>query len=141
MDGSTNSKARRSGLPHIQPLVETKGLDRTVQTILGHKHVDTTLAYARLYEGTVAADYYRAMAQVESRFNAPETSAPAAISSGQLLALVDALSSGTLNAKQQALVQALRAAVLALPSQASEAPRAPTRDRVQYLPPIEPLLT
>jgi site-specific recombinase XerD len=33
----------------------------TVQTILGHKFVDTTLGYARLYDGTVAADYYQAL--------------------------------------------------------------------------------
>jgi hypothetical protein len=32
----------------------------TVQTILGHKFIDTTLGYARLYDGTVAADYYEA---------------------------------------------------------------------------------
>lgn len=31
----------------------------TVQALLGHKHIDTTLTYARLYDGTVAADYYR----------------------------------------------------------------------------------
>jgi hypothetical protein len=37
-------------------------------TPLGHQHVDTTLGYARLYDGTVAADYYRGMAQIESRF-------------------------------------------------------------------------
>jgi hypothetical protein len=36
--------------------------------LLGHQHVDTTLGYARLYDGTVAADYYRGMAQIESRF-------------------------------------------------------------------------
>jgi len=29
--------------------------------LLGHEKVDTTLGYARLYDGTVAADYYRAM--------------------------------------------------------------------------------
>jgi integrase len=29
----------------------------TVQTTLGHKFLDTTLRYARLYDGTVAADY------------------------------------------------------------------------------------
>jgi len=38
-----------------------------VQTILGHKHINTTLGYARLYDGTVAADYYRAMAGVGER--------------------------------------------------------------------------
>jgi integrase len=30
----------------------------TVQAILGHRHVDTALGYARLYDVTVAAHYY-----------------------------------------------------------------------------------
>jgi integrase len=29
-----------------------------VKTILGHKQIDTTMGYARLYDGTVATDYY-----------------------------------------------------------------------------------
>jgi integrase/recombinase XerD len=37
----------------------------TVQAILGHKYVDTTLRYARLYDGTVAQHYFEAMEQVE----------------------------------------------------------------------------
>jgi hypothetical protein len=66
-----------------------------------------------LYDGTVAEDYYRAM-QVESRFDAPENLPQAAMSSGQLLALVDALRCGTLNEKPQELVQTLRVGILAL---------------------------
>jgi site-specific recombinase XerD len=85
----------------------------TVQTILGHKFIDTTLGYARLYDGTVAADYYRAMAEIESRFNDGEK-ATAPPSSGQLLALVDALHAGMLNDAQRETVQALRAGILAL---------------------------
>jgi len=38
-----------------------------MQAILGHRHVDTTLSYARLYDGTVEAHYYRAMGEVEER--------------------------------------------------------------------------
>jgi len=30
-----------------------------VQTILGHKHVDTTLVYARLYDGTLALSLFQ----------------------------------------------------------------------------------
>jgi len=37
----------------------------TVQAILGHRHIDTTLGYARLYDGTVAAHYSAAMEDVE----------------------------------------------------------------------------
>jgi integrase len=86
----------------------------TVQTILGHKHVDTTLGYARLYDGTVAADYYRAMALVESRLMLQEDATAAPPTSGQLLALVDSLRDGTLNDVQKEIVQALRAGILAL---------------------------
>jgi len=38
----------------------------TVQALLGHKHVDTTLRYARVYDSTVAADYVRAVSDVKS---------------------------------------------------------------------------
>ncbi|NJO00200.1 MAG: phage integrase family protein [Anaerolineales bacterium] len=37
----------------------------TVQRILGHQRVETTLRYARLYDNTIAGDYGRAMAEVE----------------------------------------------------------------------------
>jgi hypothetical protein len=67
----------------------------TVQSILGHKFIDTTLGYARLYDGTVAADYYRAMAEIESQHDGGI--APVPPGSGQLLALVDSLHTGTLN--------------------------------------------
>jgi integrase/recombinase XerD len=83
----------------------------TVQTILGHRHVDTTLGYARLYDGTLAADYYRAMAQIEPRLDGSER---ALLPPEQLLALVDSLQAGTLNEAQRETVQALRLAVLAL---------------------------
>ena len=92
----------------------------TVQTILGHKHIDTTLGYARLYDGTVAADYYRAMHEIELHLAltaAPEDTPP---TSGQLLALVEALHAGTLNPQQREIVHALRAAILrfaALPAE------------------------
>ena len=39
----------------------------TVQALLGHKHVDTTLQYARVYVSTVAGDYVRAMRETEWR--------------------------------------------------------------------------
>jgi hypothetical protein len=39
-----------------------------VQAILGHKFIDMTLGCARLYDGTMAADYCRGMAEVESCF-------------------------------------------------------------------------
>ncbi|MBU0493170.1 MAG: hypothetical protein KKA73_26855 [Chloroflexi bacterium] len=55
---------------------------------VGHKHIDTTLGYARLYDGTLAADYYRAMGEVESRLALGEDTEAPPPSSGELLALV-----------------------------------------------------
>jgi len=37
----------------------------TVQRVLGHRYVQTTLRYARLYDRTVINDYRRAMTVVE----------------------------------------------------------------------------
>jgi integrase len=91
----------------------------TVQTILGHRHIDTTLGYARLYDGTVAADYYRAMAQVEQRLALPEDAAKAPPTPAELVALVDALRRGTLNGEQAELVGVLRAGLLAMAEQAA----------------------
>ena len=85
----------------------------TVQMLLGHKHVDTTLGYARLYDGTVAADYYRAIGEIESRFKVQGDPAAEPPTSGQLLALVDALRDGTLNDGQRDTLHALRAGILA----------------------------
>jgi site-specific recombinase XerD len=91
-----------------------------VQAILGHKQIDTTLRYTRLYEGTVAADYYRAMADVEGRLGLHENEGDPAPTPGQLLALVDALHDGTLNDVQREMVHALRDGILALVEQVAE---------------------
>ena len=86
----------------------------TVQVLLGHKHVDTTLSYARLYDGTVAADYYRAIGEIESRFKVQGDPASEPPTSGQLLALMDSLRDGTLSDSQRDTLHALRAGILAL---------------------------
>jgi hypothetical protein len=92
----------------------------TVQTILGHKFIDTTLRYARLYDGTLAADYYRAMDQVECSLALAEGANDMPPTGGQLLALVDALRDGTLNESQRETVQALRDGILALVKQTAD---------------------
>jgi hypothetical protein len=86
----------------------------TVQTILGHKHIDTTLNYARLYDGTIAADYYRAMGEIECRIELQEAPDNPLPWTGQLLVLVEALRDGTLNESQKKTVQELRTAILTL---------------------------
>jgi site-specific recombinase XerD len=91
-----------------------------VQAILGHKQIDTTLRYTRLYEGTVAADYYRAMADVEGRLGLHEKEGGSTPTPGQLLAMVDALHDGTLNDIQREMVHTLRNGILALVEQMTE---------------------
>ena len=81
---------------------------------MGHKHLDTTLTYARLYDGTVAADYYRAMATIEPRLQLTEMAESPALNPAQLVALVDALGNGTLNESQRQVVHALRMGLLGL---------------------------
>jgi len=84
-----------------------------VQTILGHRFIETTLRYARLYDGTLAADYYRAVGLVESRMQLVDGEPQAAPNAGQMLALVDSLFSGTLNDDQREVAHALRTGILA----------------------------
>ena len=72
----------------------------SVQSLLGHEKVDTTLGYARLYDGTIAADYYRAMSQIERLFQLPESERAPTINPAQLIALVISLGTGTLNQGQ-----------------------------------------
>jgi hypothetical protein len=78
---------------------------------MGHRFVNTTLGYARLYDGTIAADYYRAMAQVEKQLDL-QLGAEMPTTPGHLLAMVDALQAGTLNDSQREMIQALRTAIL-----------------------------
>ena len=73
----------------------------------------------RLYDGTVAANYYRAMLQVERQPLLPEDAAAEPLNSGQLLALVDTLRNGTLNEAQQETVRVLRARIVALAERTS----------------------
>ena len=106
-------------LPSAAPFLrdaaaERRGAGADGAELLGHKHVDTTLGYARLYDGTVAADYYRAIGEIESRFKVQDNLAVEPPTSGQLLALVDALRDGTLNDGQRDTLHALRAGILAL---------------------------
>jgi site-specific recombinase XerD len=89
----------------------------TVQLILGHKKIDTTLGYARLYDGTAAADYYRAMVQIESHLNLTDEVPATPPSPGELVALVDSLRGGTLNQTQVETLQTLRSGILALAEQ------------------------
>jgi len=86
----------------------------SVQMLLGHKWVDTTLGYARLYDSTIVVDYYQVMSGIEKRLALPEDRLSQPVSVGQLLAMVDAIRQDMLNATQIDLVQQLRSGLMAL---------------------------
>lgn len=86
----------------------------TVQTLLGHKKIDTTMGYARLYDGTVAADYYRAMGQIERLFNDHLYDRFLTPTPWELITLVDSLSRGTLCQSQQDTLSEIRKGLISL---------------------------
>ena len=92
-----------------------------VQAILGHRHIDTTLRYARLYDSTVAKDYFLAMDTIESSLDLGVGAAAKRPTGGQLLALVDSLRGGTLSQEQRETVRVLRTGIIDLVMQDSAA--------------------
>jgi hypothetical protein len=69
--------------------------------MLGHRHVDTTLGYARLYDGTLATHYYGEVGEVEGRLGSGSSSRAPPFNAGELSALVGALCSETLSARTE----------------------------------------
>lgn len=86
----------------------------TVQTILGHEKVDTTLGYARLYDGTIASDYYRAMEHIEHQFALTEDDSLQVPRLGDLIALIDTLDKSGLDESQRHSLQLLRQGIKTL---------------------------
>jgi integrase/recombinase XerD len=89
----------------------------SVQAILGHQWIDTTLGYARVYDGTLAADYTRAMLSAEHDLRLGDEP-DAILTPAQLVALADSLrTGGTLNEQQLDTLATMRAGLLTLASQ------------------------
>jgi hypothetical protein len=86
----------------------------TVETILWHKYVDMPLCYSWLYDGIVAADYYRAMGEIERRLGLRVDAPDQPPGGGEPPVLLDAPHIGTLNDAQPEIVQTLRMAILAI---------------------------
>lgn len=86
----------------------------TIQALLGHQHLNTTLIYARVHDHTVANDYFTAMALIEAKQTPPvaATQPNPGTPNSQLLTLLDGLH--PLNAQQQAIINTLRQELLAL---------------------------
>ena len=93
----------------------------TIQALLGHKRLDTTLVYTQVHNETVAEDYFSAMSQVEGKLEEqlpPLELAESGDDNGEdvqvkeqlahLLTLAATLEAGLLGERQQSLVQALK---------------------------------
>ena len=50
-------------------LINAKCELTTIQKVLGHKSLDTTLRYARVHDETIADEFYAAMERVEQRLS------------------------------------------------------------------------
>lgn len=84
----------------------------TIQKLLGHRRLDSTMIYARVHNHTVAEDYYTAMARIEQRLNpAPDAGGQASI---QGLSLLERLQADPLTESQQEAVQDLRVFIITL---------------------------
>jgi hypothetical protein len=107
----------------------------TIQALMGHKRLSTTLVYAEVHNHTVAEDYYTAMAKVEqslagylSKLQA-EKLAENGHDSGEndnaahLLSLVKALQVELLPESQRVLVMELQRGLKAMAKTPDNAPR------------------
>ncbi len=70
----------------------------TIQKLLGHRKIDSTLIYARVHDETVASDYYSAMARIEKSLEIPakmkdvkEPTSEDTLPRVQLLVMIDQL--------------------------------------------------
>jgi site-specific recombinase XerD len=91
----------------------------TIQALLGHRRLNSTMVYARVHDQTVADDYYAAMAIIEKQMEfTPSQAVGHQNGNGsafpELLALVDALK---VDESQCALVAEIRRGLLALTSE------------------------
>ena len=87
----------------------------TIQSLLGHRRLNSTMVYARVHDQTVANDYYAAMAVIEQQLECLASADARHNGNGsafpELLALLDVLK---VDGDQQALVDEIRRSLLAL---------------------------
>ena len=77
----------------------------TIQALLGHVRLNTTMTYARVHDQTVMVDFFRAMEQIEGVQTA--VFGPATVTQNAL-ALLDKLGQDGLNDEQQQILAELR---------------------------------
>lgn len=105
----------------------------SIQKLLGHRRLNSTMIYARAHDHTVAADYYAAMAQIERCLDAsagdgqalPEAAAGAGERS-QLLSLLDRLAAPQVSVEARLeLVEQVRKMIVVFSNAATEVAEPP----------------
>lgn len=77
----------------------------TIQALLGHVRLNTTMTYARVHDQTVMADYFRAMEQIEGEQDTVFQPKP---DTEKAIALLDKMGQDELSDRQQQILAELR---------------------------------
>ena len=77
----------------------------TIQALLGHQRINTTMTYARVHDKTVMADYFRAMEQIEGAQTTILQPKPV---TEHVFTLLDKLAQHGLSAAQRQILDELR---------------------------------
>jgi len=114
----------------------------SIQKILGHKKLNTTMIYARAYDQTVEEDYFRAMSSVEKRLDLldepEEKEEPVSEDErGQILALTEKLAEPELSAEAR-LVIAAQIRLVLLGEMKAFSSQMPAPELSRSLPPAHP---
>ena len=95
----------------------------TIQALLGHSKLNSTMIYARVHDQTVAKDYYTAMTNIEAKLAAhlqalaeppPEGQTDTTSTTANLLTLLSTLQDEPLTTSQQATINQLQCGLLSL---------------------------
>ena len=91
----------------------------TIQALLGHSKLNSTMIYARVHDQTVAKDYYTAMTNIEAKLAAhlhtpPEEQVDTSSTTANLLTLLTTLQNEPLTTSQQATIHQLQCGLLSL---------------------------
>ena len=118
---------------HATQLVNAGAKITTVQALLGHERLNTTMIYARVHDKTVIDDYFRAMEEIEGAQNAVFPSKPVP---EQAFTLLDKLKQDGLSDEQQQILDELRCC---LTQQSTASPEYVVNERAVDLPQPTPL--
>ena len=91
----------------------------TIQALLGHSKLNSTMIYARVHDQTVANDYYAAMTNIEAKLAAHlhdslEQEPDASSTTSHLLTLLTTLQNEPLTTSQQTTINQLQCGLLSL---------------------------